>query len=228
MIKPTPAIWSPGRGRLVGGNGLADLLPSSISYDQTIMSLARAVNDEIDLFINKIPSVLLWPAIADLTEPLLTHLAFMLHVDWWDETWTVDAKRLFLFRQILLHRHKGTAWAVEEAVSLVYGPARIREWFEYGGPPGCFQVDLEILETGLNQDDINKIALMIGKYKRKSQHICDGITYSTGTSGEVYLAAALETTALVDIYPYMPDEFELADTNLYTAASVEADQDVTI
>lgn len=227
MIKPTPAIWSPGPGKLIGGDGLLGLLPSSISYDQNIMSLARAVNEEIEQFITKIPTVLLWPAISVLEEPLLTHLGFMLHVDWWDEAWTLEAKRLFLFRQILLHRRKGTPWAVEEAVSLVYGPARLREWFQYGGPPGCFLVDLEILETGLSQDDVNKIVWMIGKYKRKSQHIC-GLTFSAVTSGPVFLGAALETETMIDIYPYMPDEVELSDSALYLAASVEADHDLTI
>ena len=227
MIKPTPAIWSPGPGRLIGGEGLPGLLPSSITYDRSMVSLARAIGDEAEIFIRKIPAVLLWPAIADMKEPLLTHLAFMLHVDWWDEAWTIEAKRLFLFRQILLHHRKGTAWAVEEAVSLVYGQARVREWFEYGGPPGCFLVDMEILETGLSQDEIDKIVMMIGKYKRKSQHIC-GLTFSSVTDGKVYLGAAVEAEIMVDIYPFQPDEIAPPVSTLYIAASIEADHDLMI
>ncbi|MDR2946276.1 MAG: phage tail protein I [Candidatus Adiutrix sp.] len=227
MPEPTPPIWPAGRGKLLGQASLPELLPSSIGYDQAVQSVARAIEGEIELFVNKIPTVLLWPAISVLEEPILTHLGFMLHVDWWDEAWNLEAKRQFLFRQSLLHRRKGTAWAVEEAVSLVYGPARLREWFEYGGPPGCFLIDLEILESGLSQDDVNKIVWMIGKYKRKSQHIC-GLTFSAVTSGPVYLGATLETEAMIDIWPYMPDSVELSDSALYLAASVEADHDLTV
>ena len=206
---------------------MPELLPSSISYDRTVLALAAAINKEIELFAAEIPAVLLWPAISILEEPLLTHLAFMLHVDWWDEAWDLSAKRLFLYRQILLHRRKGTAWAVEEAVSIVYGQARVREWFEYGGPPGCFLVDLEILAGGLSQDDVDKIVLMIGKYKRKSQHIC-GLTFSTGAEGVLFLAADAELETVLDIYPYQPDEIEAAPSRLYPAAALEIDSHITV
>ncbi|MDR2891587.1 MAG: phage tail protein I [Deltaproteobacteria bacterium] len=199
MPKQIPAISPEGQGRKLGESGLPDLLPSSIARDENMRMIAAAIELEIQRTVQIIPNVLLWPAISILQEPLLTHLAVMLHADLWDESWSLAAKRDFLFQQLKLHRHKGTPWAVETAVGMVYGQSRLIEWFEYDqgvfrihdqtfkhdgravynawqGVRGCFKVELDILNVGLNTEQIKKISAMIDKYKRKSQHL-DGISF---------------------------------------------------
>ncbi|MDL2279060.1 phage tail protein I [Desulfovibrio sp. OttesenSCG-928-G11] len=204
-----PSVLPDNQGMLLGDLGLPELLPASIGRDETVANLSAAVEAEIQGFAALVPAVLLWPAISRLEEPLLTHLAVMQHVDIWDEQWSLSAKRAFLFRQILLHRKKGTPWAVEEAVSLVYGPAEVREWFEYGGRRGCFRLNVKIHEGGLPMTDILKIEQMVEKYKRKSQHFCDedpqgGITFSLATTCPARVAVLALMDEAISVRPYVP------------------------
>lgn len=200
---PVESILPEGQGKLLGDAGLPDLLPSSIAGDVTMHSIAVAQEKEIERLISKYPTLLLWSNIAKAEEPLLTHLAVHMHADIWDEAWSLEVKRNFLFRQTLLHEKKGTPWAVEEAVSLVYGAAQVREWFEYGGEPGCFKIDVEIINSGLSEENIAKITHMVETYQRKSQHLC-GMTFSLRTTVTLHVG----TTALYDesitIKPYVP------------------------
>lgn len=220
MIDAAPAILPENRGRLLGDAGLPDILPSSIAGDETMRLLAAAIEAEMARFTTRFPSVLLWSAIGVMTEPLLTHLAVMLHADWWDEEWTVEQKRAFLFRQVLLHRKKGTCWAVEEAVSLVYGKAHVREWFEYGGDRGCFTLEVNIHEAGLTDAMVRKIELMVEKFKRKSQHLC-GTKFSLASAGTTYYGGTVITDEVLTVYPYFAGELDVLLSPVRTAAALD-------
>lgn len=220
MTEGVPAILPEDKGRLLGDAGLPDILPSSIAGDETMRHIAAAIEEEMILFSGRFPSVLLWSAISVMKEPLLTHVAVLLHTDWWDEDWTIEQKRTFLFRQILLHRKKGTCWAVEEAVSLVYGEASVREWFEYGGDRGCFTLDVAVKGTGLSDAAIRKIELMVEKFKRKSQHLC-GLYFSLTSSGTLYSGGSVFVDDVLTIHQYSPDDLDVPESPARVASALD-------
>lgn len=209
-----------GNGLTLGEVGLPDLLPSSIANDEKMRALAVAKEREMRRFLAKLPDILIWSAISRLEEPVLTHVAVMLHADWWDEEWTVAQKRAFLFRQITLHRKKGTPWAVEEAVSIVYGKAYVREWFEYGGPPGCFSLEVNVHEAGLTDGVVAKIEMMVEKYKRKSQHLC-GVKFSMSSSGVTCIGCANFEDEILTVYPFTPEDASAAASPDSVASAVD-------
>lgn len=140
---------------------IAEHLPSSIDAEP-ISTLANVVDAEIEK-IN--PDLLLiYPAIDSLNEQLIDYLAVQMHVDEYDDTADLDIKRQQVKQSFLLHRLKGTKYAVQKAVSTVYQSAKVEEWPEYSGEPYHFRV------TGITAPmnktkTINKLVRLINAYK---------------------------------------------------------------
>lgn len=86
---------------------------------------------------------------------LLPWLAFAMSVDEWDPTWPEDAKREVIRRSFAVHQRKGTRYAVKNALSSVGFRTDLSEWFEYGGNPHTFRIDVygeDVFEAGLQID----------------------------------------------------------------------------
>lgn len=84
---------------------------------------------------------------------LLGWLAWTLSVDSWDASWPEAVKREVIAQSVDVHRRKGTAGSVKKALASLGMEARISEWFEYGGAPGTFQIDVlieEVFAAGFN------------------------------------------------------------------------------
>lgn len=140
---------------------IAEHLPESISKDP-VPDLARVV----DMALSDInPDLLLiYPAIDDLPEALIDHLAVQMHVDEYDDDSDLTAKKEQVKESFLLHRYKGTKYAVQQAIATVYKSALIQEWPEYDGDPYHFRVKLTATPLG-NATVINKMIRAINAYK---------------------------------------------------------------
>lgn len=140
---------------------IAEHLPSSIDAEP-ISTLANVVDAEIEK-IN--PDLLLiYPAIDSLNEQLIDYLAVQMHVDEYDDTADLDIKRQQVKQSFLLHRLKGTKYAVQKAVSTVYQSAKVEEWPEYSGEPYHFRVTG--ITAPMNETKtINKLVRLINAYK---------------------------------------------------------------
>ena len=107
---------------------------------------------------------------------LLPWLAFALQVPVWDDRWSEAMKRSVCATAIKLHQHRGTAWAIEEGLRAIGSTATISEWFENGGQPGTFEVEIfinQLIEGHgelLGPDRIAQIKATIDATKRKSSH----------------------------------------------------------
>lgn len=140
---------------------ISEHLPSSIDAEP-ISTLANVVDAEIGK-IN--PDLLLiYPAIDSLNEQLIDYLAVQMHVDEYDDTADLDIKRQQVKQSFLLHRLKGTKYAVQKAVSTVYQSAKVEEWLEYSGEPYHFRV-VGITAPMNETKTINKLVRLINAYK---------------------------------------------------------------
>lgn len=116
---------------------IAEHLPESINKDP-VPDLARVV----DMALSDInPDLLLiYPAIDDLPEALIDHLAEQMHVDNYDKAAPLSVKRKQVKMSFILHRLRGTKYAVEAAVNMIYSGGHVKEWFEYNGHPYHFAI----------------------------------------------------------------------------------------
>ncbi len=151
--------------RRIGNTPFVELLPANLAGDPTFRATASALDSGLRQSVLAIPDLLLFARLAlagpegliaplarlaelagglpDLPETVLDSLAWQLHVDGYEAARAYDDKRRMVDRSLLLHRRKGTPWAVTEALrALGYADATISE----GG--GICRYDGEISYNG--------------------------------------------------------------------------------
>lgn len=163
--------------RRLGNTPFADLLPSSLADDAGMRAAASALDRVLDRATRAIPGVLIYSRLAkdarpdeagteqpplaplerlaalsggleSLPEAILDLLAWQYHVEGYAAAASLPAKRAMIYASLLLHRRRGTPWAVRHGLeTTLQVSAEVREWFEYGGEPYFFRVRLDVAGT---------------------------------------------------------------------------------
>ena len=115
---------------------LVDLLPKAVADRQEVKALSDAWHDLAVMTLDFSDRAKTYTGIDQAPEVLLDILAVQFRVDWYRDDYPVETKRELIKTAMEVHRHCGTRWAVEKALSLIYPKTSIKEWFEYGGQPG--------------------------------------------------------------------------------------------
>lgn len=119
---------------------LLDLLPSTMRNDPDAIAAAQAISPEYWRLRKLAPKVVVTANIDGLAEKWLDLLANDMHVDFYDHLLPIEKKRELVSQSIQMHRRKGTPWAVDELIRIVFGGGNVEEWFEYGGQPYHFKI----------------------------------------------------------------------------------------
>jgi phage tail P2-like protein len=202
---------------------ISEHLPASIDAEPVI-TLASAV----DAGLAKInPDLLLiYPAIDTLGEDLIDCLAVQLHVDEYDDTATLSVKRQQVKESLLLHRMKGTKYAVQKAVSTVYQLAKVEEWPAYSGDPYHFRISgiTAPIEDGAV---VNKLVRIVNAYKNTRSWL-DYIEFieSTTTTTTKSVACIMDDENLT-ITSKITDEI-IINTNMRAAVGLMDDEEVFV
>ena len=109
---------------------------------ENIQEVAKVVDDTLLSFDKTIAEVLIYPAIDMLGSELINTLAIQMHCDFYDDTLPLAVRRNLVKNSIAWHRIKGTPAAVEQMIQTVYQTGVVEEWFDYGGEPFFFKVNL--------------------------------------------------------------------------------------
>lgn len=202
---------------------IAEHLPESINKDP-VPDLARVV----DMALSDInPDLLLiYPAIDDLPEALIDHLAEQMHVDEYDDNSDLSVKRQQVKESFLLHKFKGTKYAVQRAVATVYQSAKVEEWPAYSGEPYHFRISgiTAPIEDGAV---VNKLVRLVNAYKNTRSWL-DYIEFieSTTTTTTKSVACIMDDENLT-ITSKITDEI-IINTNMRTAAGLMDDEEVFV
>lgn len=155
---------------------LLDLLPANLLADEQVNAAVRALDGELQKVTTAVQDVLFLPRLDNLPESVLDLLAWQWHVDFYEPIrLDVETKRRLVRQSIAWHRHKGTPWAVEEVIKALLKGAVVRENWEYGGRPYCFQVAL--IEGAIaSEETIGQAVKAIAETKNARSHL-DGISF---------------------------------------------------
>ena len=116
-------------------------LPQSLDKEN-VQEVAKVVDDTLLSFDKTIAEVLIYPAIDMLGSELINTLAIQMHCDFYDDTLPLAVRRNLVKNSIAWHRIKGTPAAVEQMIQTVYQTGVVEDWFDYGGEPFFFKVNL--------------------------------------------------------------------------------------
>jgi phage tail P2-like protein len=127
-----------------------DIVPSSIRNDPQVIAACGSIDKELSSMYGCMGSVpgglLFWPFVDVQEPPLLDILGWEMHVDiWagWEGTLSTEKKRELINASIDWHRHKGTRYAVDQMLRVVFERGHVTEWYEYGGRPYYFRINFE-------------------------------------------------------------------------------------
>lgn len=106
-------------------------------------------------------------------EEWLFLLAWDLSVDVWDANWNLETKRKVCAASWIIHRHKGTKMAIEEALKALGMRVRLIRWFDFDPPKarGTFEARIYMGES-IFQDDATLLT------DRSQRHAVEAITRS--------------------------------------------------
>lgn len=153
---------------------LLELLPDNLKDDVESICFASAFDEIITDAREKTKYIQFFSRVDSLNSDELALLSRELHVDIYDENWSLEQKRTACKNSIKWHIYKGTPWMLENYVVQIYGNSKLEEWFEYGGLSYHFRILVEILNNGLNDNVLEKISQAILNYKNQRSKL-DGV-----------------------------------------------------
>ncbi|MGB5793105.1 phage tail protein I [Poseidonibacter sp.] len=123
---------------------------------------------------------------------LLPHLALALdvNIDGLDE----DEQRTYLQNAREIKKYDGSVYAVRMAANSIFDDVKILQWFDYGGIPNRFKLDISVYTKEVSLDNIQKVRRLVEDSKRKSSHLDEiqlsykieqSLNISSGGIGEV-------------------------------------------
>lgn len=160
------------------------LLPAPLKNDSTMLALGVSISDTLKENIRLARLDIIYPRIDELDEFTLDTLARDFHVDWYDDTYPIEAKRAIIKSSVRVHKRLGTKYAIEKAIGDIFPNSEVEEWFEYDGTHHRFRIilDLTNAKAPLNLPQIIKAAKF---YKRLSAHL-DEVVYQMSAVIEIH------------------------------------------
>jgi phage tail P2-like protein len=115
---------------------LLKILPSSISGDKNVQAVAKALDPEMQSVSRDIREALIYSRIDELPEEVVDLLAWQFHADFYEPTLlSLEKKRAIVKSAIMVHRKKGTPWAVRRLLTDLGFQVDYTEWWQFGGEP---------------------------------------------------------------------------------------------
>lgn len=162
----------------------AKYLPQALANDTKMVALARAVADELLNVSGAVENVLIYSRIDELPEELVDILAYDLHVDWYDYSYPLAAKRDLIKSSMRVHKKMGTKYAIEKALSALFPESEVEEWFQYEGEPGHFHIVCDVTKSRITAN-FSDIVRAVKMYKRLSAHF-DEVVYQSHIHCEIH------------------------------------------
>lgn len=165
------------------------IVPPALTHDPAMMARAAADAEALAARLGEIDRVRVISNIDGLDEAVLDILARDFKVDWWDPEYSIDEKRRTLKGSWRVHKTLGTKAAVETTIRAIYPGTRVLEWFEYGGEPYHFRLDINITNDRIDSDKQRRVLERLNFYKSLRSHN-DGVTYFVEAAPALVQAAS--------------------------------------
>lgn len=194
-------------------------LPPALAGDERFAILCELLHEEFD---NLDLTPMLVYLIDIVPARVLPHLADQFHVmglEGWRYARNDQERRALIKRASELHQFKGTPWAVEQVLQTLNLQGKVTEWFEYGGLPYHFRVDITLTARGLDGENFNALVDLINEYKNKRSRL-QALTVTLVTEAPGFIASALLCGESTTIYPFQIQGIKQAASTFFAAGLV--------
>jgi len=201
--------------------------PVGLRQDATLAALGDVTAQALAARPAEIANLSIYARIMELPEELLDLLAYDYKVDWWDVNYSLEEKRRTLKDSWRVHKHLGTRYAVGTALGNILPGAVIQEWFEYGGKPYCFRIDVPVSEEGISVERQRRVLSRIWFYKNLRSHL-DLMELHTETTGTLHIRAYGEAGVTIEVWPELKTAVTMPDAEVGMGVSVEGKEAVSV
>lgn len=189
---------------------ITDLLSNSVNRNPETIAIGYAIREEKRRIMERADRTRTIALIDQMPERILDILAVELRTPAYRDTYPIETKKALVAGTLEFYAHLGTPAAVEEIVRTIFKGGAISEWFEYGGDPHHFRVDIALLGEAITPETMAELRRMINSIKRLSSWL-DDITVTTEIEATpLYITPVpgkgIEITTLPDLEPEWPDK----------------------
>ena len=117
--------------------------------DENLIAMAHIFDKFLHLQLSSSKASLIYPTLDFLSEDLINHVGFQQHIERFSESLSLDSKKDLIRNSFLLHKKKGTPWALRTAISAIIAPTQILEWYKYDGRPYYFKPIINLSDARL-------------------------------------------------------------------------------
>ena len=161
-----------------------DLAPDSLLKDENTKYIMEAIDYVIrKIWVENKDKYRLFSRLDNMNDKEVELMLWEMHVDYIDENLSKKQKIDLIKESLLNHMIKGTPAAVENVCSIIFGNAKVTEWFEYKGDPGYFRVST--LGSLQNEDDYKRVIEVINIYKNTRSWL-EGLIFERNYKNNLY------------------------------------------
>lgn len=180
---------------------VTELLPPNATRLERNLARAGALIERVPVPLRDLANPAACPVSA------LPFLAASFSVDHWEPTWPVSTKRAVIQSAFAVHKRKGTISALRHALAPISADIRVREWWQTTppGPRGTFQLDFDVLDSGVTSGMHQEIERLVDEAKPVTRHLT-GLAINLGVRGTAQIGAAVQLGDEMTIYARTPEE----------------------
>lgn len=179
---------------------LADIMPESFTRQPQVRALSYALKRAYQKLCTYQDGIYVFANIDRAREDVLDLLAVELRVRYYQDDFPIDKKRALIKSAIFVSLKDGTKYAVDSVLDTSLEGGRAAEWYEYGGDPGCFKLDVDIDNNNI---DVDKVIGAIDTVKRKSAHL-DSVNLQLDAEQGLFFGSILQASAVVTMWTEDP------------------------
>lgn len=209
-----------------------DLLPASLKENKDIIKFSSIIDNYLSNIDNIIDKLTIYARLDDntLEEHYVDALAKTFHLlanESYRFAGTTEQKRELVRNALILHRTKGTKYAVERVCNILdLKQARLTEWFEEDdGKPYTFKINANAFD-GLNQETIRLLYSMVDEFKNVRSHVAV-FEFNMTSYGTVYMPAGIIYDVKLETRQQLYDVNEV-QCNMNVGAGVYVDMDMVV
>ena len=171
--------------------GLVEGLPPDVAKEPWVQILDAVFRERRKKELEAAERLKIYTDIDHADEAVLDILAVQFRVDWYDTGYPIETKRRIIKTALEVRRYCGTEWAVKKALSSIYPNVKISEWYDYGGRPGYWRMNVDITDDGVIYYTPEEIEKRLGYARRCTAHLEHIIyTIEPHERSPAYIAAA--------------------------------------
>ncbi|MDU5947540.1 MULTISPECIES: phage tail protein I [unclassified Paenibacillus] len=179
---------------------LVDILPANLLRDNRIKAAARALDRELQDISLAADRLTLLDNISSLPDEWIDELLWEYHVEGVDLAITRGEEENLVLNSINVHRKKGTKAALKRILELLGMRGAVEEWFEYGGDPYTFRIEILEVTRPITQEMLAQLDDLIMQYKNTRSHMRDFNIYLS-TTGTAYGIWGMQSGEVITVYP---------------------------